>query len=134
MSKQVKNLITKELSDRLKDVDGLAVINPRGIDGIDDRRKAGTEQHHAPFPGLGRVRVAVPVCVEERGGTRETAAGARRNRAVADGILQASRRVDDVLGARHLQGDVPEMTGAADVARQHAAVAPDGAGYRGTSM
>ena len=34
MSKLVKNLITKELSDRLKDVDGVAVINPRGIDAI----------------------------------------------------------------------------------------------------
>jgi len=31
MSKQVKDLITKELSDRFKDVDGVAVINPRGI-------------------------------------------------------------------------------------------------------
>src|SRR5206468_8535520 len=31
MSKQVKDLITKELSTRLKDVDGVAVINPRGI-------------------------------------------------------------------------------------------------------
>jgi large subunit ribosomal protein L10 len=34
MSKLVKNLITKELTDRLKDVDGVAVINPRGIDAI----------------------------------------------------------------------------------------------------
>lgn len=33
MSKLVKGLITKELSDRLKDLDGVAVINPRGIDG-----------------------------------------------------------------------------------------------------
>lgn len=33
MSKQVKDLITKELSGRLKDLDGVAVINPRGIDG-----------------------------------------------------------------------------------------------------
>jgi len=32
MSKAVKNLITKELTDRLKDIDGVAVINPRGID------------------------------------------------------------------------------------------------------
>ncbi len=32
MSKQVKNLITKELTDRLKDIDGVGVINPRGID------------------------------------------------------------------------------------------------------
>ena len=31
MSKKIKDLITKELSDKLKDVDGLAVINPRGI-------------------------------------------------------------------------------------------------------
>jgi large subunit ribosomal protein L10 len=31
MSKYVKNLIIKNLGDRLKDVDGLAVINPRGI-------------------------------------------------------------------------------------------------------
>ena len=31
MSKQVKDLITKELSDRLKGLDALAVINPRGI-------------------------------------------------------------------------------------------------------
>lgn len=31
MSKLVKNLITKELSTRLKDVDGVAVISPRGI-------------------------------------------------------------------------------------------------------
>ena len=31
MSKLVKDLITKELSSRLKDVDGVAVINPRGI-------------------------------------------------------------------------------------------------------
>lgn len=31
MSKFVKNLITRELSSRLKDVDGVAVINPRGI-------------------------------------------------------------------------------------------------------
>jgi large subunit ribosomal protein L10 len=33
MSKLVKGLITKELSNRLKDLDGVAVINPRGIDG-----------------------------------------------------------------------------------------------------
>jgi large subunit ribosomal protein L10 len=33
MSKRVKNLITRELTDRLKDVDGVAVISPRGIDG-----------------------------------------------------------------------------------------------------
>lgn len=32
MSKQIKNLITKELTDRLKDIDGVGVINPRGID------------------------------------------------------------------------------------------------------
>jgi len=32
MSKYVKDLITHELSEKLKDVDGLAVINPRGID------------------------------------------------------------------------------------------------------
>lgn len=31
MSKFVKDLITRELSSRLKDVDGVAVINPRGI-------------------------------------------------------------------------------------------------------
>lgn len=33
MSKLVKGLIEKELSNRLKDIDGVAVINPRGIDG-----------------------------------------------------------------------------------------------------
>lgn len=32
MSKKVKNLITKELATKLQDLDGLAVINPRGID------------------------------------------------------------------------------------------------------
>jgi len=31
MSKMVKNLIEKEMSDRFKDLDGVAVINPRGI-------------------------------------------------------------------------------------------------------
>ena len=31
MSKKVKNLIEKDLSGRLKDIDGVAVINPRGI-------------------------------------------------------------------------------------------------------
>ncbi len=34
MSKKVKNLITKELTAKLKDLDGLGVINPRGIDAI----------------------------------------------------------------------------------------------------
>jgi large subunit ribosomal protein L10 len=34
MSKQVKATITNELSARFKDVDGVAVINPRGIDAI----------------------------------------------------------------------------------------------------
>jgi large subunit ribosomal protein L10 len=34
MSKQVKNLITKELTDRLGKLDGVGVINPRGIGGI----------------------------------------------------------------------------------------------------
>jgi large subunit ribosomal protein L10 len=34
MSKYVKNLITNELAGRLKDIDGVAVINPRGIDGL----------------------------------------------------------------------------------------------------
>ena len=34
MSKKVKNLIQKELSDRFKDLDAVAVINPRGIDAI----------------------------------------------------------------------------------------------------
>ncbi len=32
MSKYVKNLITAELSTRFKDLDGVGVINPRGID------------------------------------------------------------------------------------------------------
>jgi len=31
MSKRVKSLIEKEMSDRFKDVDGVAVISPRGI-------------------------------------------------------------------------------------------------------
>ena len=31
MSKYVKDLITRELTNRFKDVDGVAVINPRGI-------------------------------------------------------------------------------------------------------
>jgi large subunit ribosomal protein L10 len=34
MSKFVKDLITKELALRLKEVDGVGVINPRGIDAI----------------------------------------------------------------------------------------------------
>ncbi len=34
MSKYVKNLVTRELSDRFKELDGVAVINPRGINGI----------------------------------------------------------------------------------------------------
>jgi large subunit ribosomal protein L10 len=31
MSKKVKNLITRDISDRLKDIEAVAVINPRGI-------------------------------------------------------------------------------------------------------
>jgi len=34
MSKKVKNLITRELSEKFKDVDGVAVISPRGIGAI----------------------------------------------------------------------------------------------------
>ncbi|MGA2229396.1 MAG: 50S ribosomal protein L10 [Tepidisphaeraceae bacterium] len=34
MSKKVKNLITKELVTKFKPLDGVAVISPRGIDGI----------------------------------------------------------------------------------------------------
>ena len=34
MSKKVKNLITKETADRLRDIDAVAVINPRGINAI----------------------------------------------------------------------------------------------------
>ena len=34
MSKQVKDLITRELTARFKDLDGVAVINPRGISAI----------------------------------------------------------------------------------------------------
>jgi large subunit ribosomal protein L10 len=34
MSKRVKSLIERELSNRLKDIDGVAVINPRGINAI----------------------------------------------------------------------------------------------------
>src|SRR6476660_3993621 len=34
MSKTVKNLVIKELTGKLKDVDSVAVINPRGIDAI----------------------------------------------------------------------------------------------------
>lgn len=34
MSRKVKNLITKELTTRLEDIDGVAVINPRGINAI----------------------------------------------------------------------------------------------------
>ncbi|MDB5329524.1 MAG: rplJ [Phycisphaerales bacterium] len=34
MSKQVKDLITKELTERFKELDGVGVINPRGINAI----------------------------------------------------------------------------------------------------
>ena len=33
MSKKVKNLITRDIGDRLKDIEAVAVINPRGIAG-----------------------------------------------------------------------------------------------------
>ena len=33
MSKLVKDLVTKEISSRLEGLEGVAVINPRGIDG-----------------------------------------------------------------------------------------------------
>src|SRR5437773_4963421 len=34
MSKKVKNLVEREIGNRLKDIDSLAVINPRGINAI----------------------------------------------------------------------------------------------------
>ena len=34
MSKKVKNLVEREIGKRLSDIDGLAVINPRGINAI----------------------------------------------------------------------------------------------------
>src|SRR5687768_17482714 len=34
MSRKVKDLITRDLSNRLKDIDGVGVINPRGINAI----------------------------------------------------------------------------------------------------
>src|SRR5947209_8575873 len=34
MSKQVKDLITKELTQKFEGIDGVAVINPRGINAI----------------------------------------------------------------------------------------------------
>jgi len=34
MSKKVKNLITGELARKMKNIDGVAVLNPRGIDAI----------------------------------------------------------------------------------------------------
>ena len=34
MSKKVKNLIEKEMANRFEDIDGVAVINPRGINAI----------------------------------------------------------------------------------------------------
>lgn len=34
MSKKVKNLIERAIGDRLKDVEGVAVVSPRGVDGI----------------------------------------------------------------------------------------------------
>src|SRR3954466_13949681 len=34
MSKLVKNLVTKELGNKFKDLEGVAVISPRGIDGL----------------------------------------------------------------------------------------------------
>ncbi|MCS7034348.1 MAG: 50S ribosomal protein L10 [Phycisphaerae bacterium] len=34
MSRRVKSLLEREISNRLKDVDAVAVISPRGIDGV----------------------------------------------------------------------------------------------------
>src|SRR5437879_4786632 len=34
MSKKVKNLVTKELTAKFSPLEGVAVINPRGIDGV----------------------------------------------------------------------------------------------------
>src|SRR5438128_7573286 len=34
MSKQVKDLVTREIASRLKSLDAVAVINPRGIDAV----------------------------------------------------------------------------------------------------
>ena len=34
MSKKVKNLVQRDIADRLKDIDGVAVINPRGISAL----------------------------------------------------------------------------------------------------
>ena len=41
MSKQVKDLITKELNNRLGDLDGVAVINPRGINAVRNHQIRG---------------------------------------------------------------------------------------------
>ena len=41
MSKKVKNLITNELTAKFKELDGVAVISPSGIDGIKNNLFAG---------------------------------------------------------------------------------------------
>ena len=41
MSKYVKDLITRDLSNRFKDIDGVAVINPRGINAIKTNQMRG---------------------------------------------------------------------------------------------
>jgi len=41
MSKYVKNLIMQSLGDRFKDVDGVAVINPRGVDATKNNQIRG---------------------------------------------------------------------------------------------
>ncbi len=68
---------------------------------------------------------------DQRIGGREPAACSARDRAIADRILEAARRVDDVLVARGVHGDVPEMTAPAGASDQHASVDENGAADAG---
>lgn len=111
--------------------DAAAEDDTAGVEQVDQGGDGGGQGAHRAIPnGLGFGIALVDGSDEVAGGV-EAVSAARRQRAVADGILEGAGGANDVEGAFGIKAEVPDVAGAADGAVEESAAGEDGAADAG---
>ena len=92
-----------------------------GVEDVDQRRDGGGEMADGSEPDFLSVRIASGISIEQRVRGGVAAFAALGDGLIADGIFEASRRVEVIARRVRIDAEMPEMAGAADFPREEAA-------------
>lgn len=97
-----------------------------GVEDVDQRRDGGGEMADGGEPDFLGVFITSGISIEQRVGGRVAAFAAKGDGLIADGVFEASGRVEVIAWRIRVDAEMTEMTGAADFTGEEASARIDG--------